>query len=163
MDTELQYFEKSSDNINLYKTLFDRQSQEVCQHKISKKWVKASIDNFTFCYAFISQKAQIGRRSLKKIEDKYTLKAFVVCRVLQEENQILKIDLICSKSQLKLGKILLELVEEKAKQMNVKVISLSSLPSVSLRKWYKNLGYVTIDFIDHKDGTLKACSMQKLI
>lgn len=162
MERELEYFEPNSQNFNIYKKLFDKQSQEVCRNKISKQWINASSNKFSFCYAFIGLKAQLGRRSLKKIEDKYILKAFIICKILKEA-KVLKIELICSRMNLKLGKVLLEIVENKANALDLKVIQIDSLPDKPLIKWYEKLGFFQVYIKNFEDGTEKAYFMQKLL
>lgn len=162
MEKELEYFEPDSENFNIYKALFHKQSHDVCRKEINKEWINTSSREFSFCYAFIGLKAQLGRRSLKKIEDKYILKAFITCRVMKEA-KVLKIDLVCSRINLKLGKLLLEIVENKANAIGLKVIQIDSLPNKPLIKWYEKLGFFQVYIKNFEDGTEKAYFMQKLL
>ena len=162
MERELEYFEPNSQNFNIYKKLFDKQSHEVCRNKISKQWIDSSSNKFSFCYAFIGLKAQLGGRSLKKIEDQYILKAFVICKA-DVKAKFVKLKLICSQINLKLGKILLEIVEEKSRTLGLKAIVLDSLPDKPLIKWYEKLGFLQMYMKNFEDGTEKAYFMQKFL
>lgn len=163
-DNELQFFDPTSENITFFKKLLTKQGVNVCQDQVNSRWINESLSRFSFGYAFISRKAQIGRRSLKNEEDKFILKGFVIGRINIAQPQTVTIDLVCSRQETKLGKVLMELSEEKAKSIPaVKLIQLFSLPEKKLKKWYNSLGFGEIEERSFEDGTLKAYLMQKFI
>lgn len=135
MDNSLQYFFPSSENVDLLNKIIKFQGMEVIP------------------------KAQAGRRSIKKTEDRFFLHGFVLCRI---ETNIAWVDLICSRENSKVGQLLIDLEENIKKNKDVKVIQLYSLPKQSLKKWYIKMGYSVSD-VRIWDGKPKAYLMQKFI
>jgi hypothetical protein len=84
----------------------------------------------------------LGRRSIKNKSDEYLLHGFILCRINKESPNILWIDLVCSRRNSKVGKLLLEMAEEESKLIaGLKLIQLYALPDERLKRWYQQQGY----------------------
>jgi hypothetical protein len=165
MDYQIQYFFPDAENIKLYTKLLKNQGVEVCQQKIDKDWITKSLHAMSYGIVYITEKAQIGRRSIKRDEDKYHVYGFVLCRIDSDNPEIAWIDLVCSKRKSKVGVILMELMEEYCRtKTNIKSIQLYSLPEEKLQQWYKKLGFIVTPVILLWDNNKpKAYLMQKFI
>jgi hypothetical protein len=170
MEDTLQYFFPDSDNEKNAKKILKTQGQVVCQNKLSVSWINEHISKFSYGYLYWSPTAQIGRRSIKNnINCKYHLHGFILCRINKNYPHKMWIDIICSRENSKTGQVLLELAEEKARELKtVKLIQLYSLPELKLKNWYKKLGYEVEEssfFDKNEQGKIKpkAYLMQKFI
>lgn len=164
MEYQLEYFTPNTENIKVLKGIMKKQGVSVCRDIISHRWVDKSLSQMSYGYAFICQKAQIGRRSLKSISDRYLLKGFIVCSIMERLPHIVNIDLVCSRPTTRLGKQLVELAEEHARDLpTVREIHLRSLPKQRLKEWYESLGYVATEDYDIQTFELKSYIMIKLL
>jgi hypothetical protein len=144
-------FEPTSDNIKLVKKLLKRDGDVVCQGKINRSWLDESMSTFSFGLGYTSKKAQTGRRlsclhskqaSFRSEANKHVLYGFILCRVDIHDPKVVWIDIVCSKENSKIGKLLMEAAEERIKaNKSLKLIQLYSLPEVRLKNWYVKLGY----------------------
>jgi ribosomal protein S18 acetylase RimI-like enzyme len=72
-----------------------------------------------------------------------------------------EISLVCSNTNVKHGKILMDLVYQKAKELNYKYLFLLSLSELKLINWYKRLGFYILSEKVHSRGEIKAYAMIK--
>jgi ribosomal protein S18 acetylase RimI-like enzyme len=75
----------------------------------------------------------------------------------------LDISLICSRETAKDGKKLVELAYQKAKELNIRYLSLLSINNDKVLKWYKAQGFILTSETRNVDGTIKAYYMVKPI
>ncbi len=149
-DYELLYIEPSRSDISNFRNIIKKQGDFTCKNLIDTLSISDAANGFTFGYVSLFMKAQLGRRSINSFSDKFFLKAFVLCNYSQLLPDELHIQLICSMN--KTGKLLMEVVENKAREMNVKRLTLEALAIPKLRSWYESLGFqfVRDRFIDPK-------------
>ena len=162
-NTQLIYIEPSTDDISNYKKIIKKQGVLACQDKLDVSIISTSINNFTFGFISLIQKAQLGRRSINSFIDKYTLKGFILCNYNTDLNDELTIELVCSSKGTNIGKLLIEVVQEKAKQLNIKKLLLLCLANNKLRKWYEMLGFIYINTIYLSPNVPKVYRMVKFI
>lgn len=147
----IEYFDKLCNNFNDIKKFIIKQGKEVCNSKISKSHIKNSIDNVDFGYIHISNIANFCKN----------IYSFILCK---KNNDGIKIDLICSRPNTKEGLELMNLVELKAKEYNIKYIYLYALNDKKLINWYIKQNFIIKDNIyDEKDGKIKLYNMEKYI
>jgi len=156
----LQYIEPSDTQIKDIRELIKKQGDKTCKNEVSLNFSE-KVSNFTFGWIYILPKAQLGRRSIKNVNDKFTLLGFILCNYSPFLPHEMFIEIVCSVN--KSGKLLMELAEEKARTMNIKKIELYSLPNTKLKNWYESLGYVHIRTIDLMTDVPKVFVMVKLI
>ena len=137
----LIYIEPTDDDINLYKSLIKRQGVDVCRDQIDIYVINKAIDILTFGFLEISKKANIGRRRLSQ-EDDYKVRGFILCSYDHYQPDTLTIELVCAARFTKLGTPLMNAVEDKAREMGIKVLVLDCIDNDGLREWYENLGFV---------------------
>lgn len=140
---ELIYIEPKNPEIKQIRELIKKQGNQVCQNKIYIETISENVSNFKFGWISVLQKAQLGRRSIKSINDKFTLLSFILCHYTEHKPEYLKIELDCASN--KSGKMLMGIAEDKARQMNIKGIEIYALPHSI--KWYNSLGYIYIETI----------------
>lgn len=164
IEYQLEFFTPTTENIKTLRGVLKKQGVSVCRDIISPRWIDRSLTQMSYGYAFVCQKAQIGRRSLKSASDKYLLKGFIVCSIMERLPHIVNIDLVCSRPDTRLGKDLLELAEEHAHTIPfVREIQLRSLPKQRLKAWYEKMGYVAVEDYDITTFELKSYIMIKTI
>ena len=160
---ELQRFDPSAENIALITKLINTQGKEVCQNKIDMDYIKHNMSTHSFGYVSMTQKAQIGRRSIKNDNDKYTVNGFVICRINPAMPRLARIELVCSRPTSRIGKLLMEVAEDECLSLGtVSLIQLLSLDNNKLINWYKSMGYVA-DTISVWDGKPKGALMSKFL
>ncbi len=157
---ELIYIEPTAGDIKFYKYLIQEQT---CRDSIDVQLIYNKINTFVFGYISISNKYQSSRRSIKKSTDKYILNGFILCSFNKELDSVLHIDLVCSRKNSKIGKILMNTVEEYAKSIGIDTLVLHSLAEENLKKWYKDLGFVHISTVYLKEYIPKLFFMMKKI
>ena len=158
---DLIYIKPSNSDIKDIKELIKKQGETTCKNLISIQTISEKVSGFTFGYTCSLKKAQIGRRSIKNVNDHFILKSFILCNHNPNAPDQITIELICSIN--KTGKLLMELVEEKARNMNIKRIYLYSLAILPLKKWYESLGYTCFTTIFISENIPKVYSMVKYI
>ena len=79
----------------------------------------------------------------KPIADNIDNPTFILCK-LNPEFEDIEISLVCSKSNKKQGKILIDLVITKALEMKYKYISLLTNRDIIFVNWYKKQGFQNI-------------------
>ena len=139
---ELMYIEPTLPDIANFRSIIKKQGDTTCKRLLNYYTISEAAGSFTFGYISLTKKAQLGRRSIHNFSDKFNLNAFVLCIYNNLIKDELHIQLICSMN--KIGKLLIEVVEQKAKEMNIKKITLDSLAIPRLRSWYESLGFVFI-------------------
>jgi hypothetical protein len=162
MNESIIEFFPTHENIELYKDIIKAQGIQVCQSKISKQWINDSISKSSFGYLYITPIAQSGRRSLRRKSDKFYLHGFIACRTDENATSVW-IDLVCSRERSKIGKLLMEISENRIKSIkNIKSIKLYSLYDEKLKKWYNNIGF-SAESVRIWDAKPKAYLMEKYI
>ena len=154
---ELIYIEPTLKDIKFYKELIKEQG---CRDCIDVQVIHNKINTFVFGYISISNKYQSNRRSIKKPT---TLNGFILCSFNKELDSVLDIDLVCSRKNSKIGKILMNTVEEYAKSIGIDTLVLHSLAEENLKKWYKELGFIHISTVYLKEDIPKVFFMMKKI
>ena len=157
---ELIYIEPTDVDIKFYKEIIKEQR---CRDSIDVQVIHNKINTFVFGYISISNKYQSNRRNIKKPIDKYILNGFILCSFNKELDSVLDIDLVCSRKNSKIGKLLMNTVEEYAKSIGIDTLVLHSLAEENLKKWYKDLGFVHISTVYLKEDTPKVFFMMKKI
>jgi N-acetylglutamate synthase-like GNAT family acetyltransferase len=153
-----EYFERKTPNI--VEKFIRKQGDEICQEKIGTDYIKARLQDYDFGFVRSSVKAQIGRVRTRQTE--HHTYSFILCKLIPAFH-VISITLVCSRTNSKDGKQLMELVEQKAKQLNYKQLSLIAIGNSRLLHWYESQGYVTIDDKPIMDSKSKAYSMMKNI
>ena len=153
-----EYFERKTPNI--VEKFIRKQGDEICQEKIGTDYIKARLQDYDFGFVRSSVKAQIGRVRTRQTE--HHAYSFILCKLIPAFH-VISITLVCSRTNSKDGKQLMELVEQKAKQLNYKQLSLIAIGNSRLLHWYESQGYVTIDDKPILDSKSKAYSMMKNI
>jgi len=164
MDIELsknfEYFERKTPNT--VEKLIKKQGDDICHNKIGTDYIKDRLKDYDFGFTRTSNKAQIGQRRTRQTEQ-HTY-SFVLCKII-EDPYIKEIDisLICSRPTSKDGKLLMELVENKAKQMKYQRLSLVAVGNTRLLHWYESLGFILISEKPIINSDYNAYSMRKNI
>ena len=164
MEYNLHYFCPDCENISILTKLFKKQGVDVCRNKLNRDWVNKSLHTMSFGMAYLTQKAQIGRRSLKSEDDKYIVHGLILCRIEKEQPEIAWIDIVCSRQNSKVGNLLMEVVESKCRsEKNIKLIQLYSLPDEKLTQWYKKQSFIISPVTIWDGNQIKAYLMQKFL
>jgi hypothetical protein len=143
MSYDLIYVEPTDKDISYYRELIKKQGNDVCQDKLDISVIKNASMNFTFGFLHTTTKAQIGRRKLN-INDKYYLNGFIFCTYCPKIPDELYIELICSRKEKKLGKLLMKTCEEHVQRLyepKIKKFTLNCLANNKLRTWYESIGF----------------------
>ena len=159
-NNEFKYIEPSNSEIKQIREMIKKQGDRACQNQLSIETISENASTFTFGWIYISPKAQIGRRSIKSFNDKYT--SFLLCLYTPLKPEYLTISLVCSINHS--GKLLMDVAEARAKEMGIKGIELQAIPNDKLIKWYKSLGYVYINTIYLNNSTIPKvyCMIKRL-
>jgi hypothetical protein len=161
--TTLEYFFPDTKNIKNIQKIIKNQGKIVCQYKINPDWIQTHLTESSFGFLSITKRAQIGQKFNQYFTQQYILSGFILCRIPEEKKQIVFIELVCSKQNNKLGKILIETVEKHIKTLlGLKIIRLHSLPDPKLIKWYESQGYIA-DKPSIKDKNPKVILMEKFL
>ena len=155
---DLIYIEPTLKDIQFYKDLIKEQGNIVCRDSIDVQVICNKINTFVFGYISISNKYQSNRRSIKK-----DINGFILCSFNKELDSVLDIDLVCSRKNSNIGKLLMNTVEEYSKTIGIDTLVLHSLAEENLKKWYKDLGFIHISTIYLKDDIPKVFFMMKKI
>jgi len=158
---DLTYIEPSTPEIKQIRELIKKQGDKVCKESISVESISKNASTFTFGWISVLQKAQLGRRSVKSLNDRFTLLSFVLCHYTPDTPDQVTIEIICSTN--KSGKLLMELAEQKSISMGIKRIYLNCLDNNNLKRWYESLGYKHFTTIYSRQGVPKVYSMVKYL
>jgi hypothetical protein len=162
--SSIEEFFPYTENVKFFTNILKTQGVEVCQNKLEKQWTSKALSSYSHGKVYITQKAQIGRRSLKRNEDKYLVQGFILCRMDENRPEIATIDVVCSRENSKVGHVLMEMMEEYCKNTElVKLIQLLCLPEARLKKWYENLGFHASEITIWDGKKPKAYLMQKFL
>ena len=146
-------FNPTSKNIAEIKQIIKDQGDTVCQDQMSIETIRDQISSFDFGFIQYSEKAKIGKKHSKKFSDNYILDGFIVCSIVPDDDYELEIKIVCSRKHSRIGKTLMEMVEEHSISIGIERIMLFALPEPRLKKWYESLGYKHITDITMKqDG-----------
>lgn len=134
------------------------QAAQACRHKISARWVRGSLNDFSFGYAIRTPVAAVGKmRTTRRTE--HRIRGFVLCRTYYSAKN-LEIKLVCSRDAG--GRTLMRLAEEKARGLGMTSVSLLSLPDKGLVDWHKDQGFRIVSEVhDHATYDLKSYYMSK--
>lgn len=134
------------------------QASQACRHKISDQWIRGSLTDFSFGYAIRTPVATIGKMRITR-RTEHHIRGFILCTVYYTTKN-LEIKLVCSHNNK--GKKLVEMAEEKAREIGMTSVSLLSLPDKNLVGWYKDQGFRIVSEIhDHTTYDLKSYYMSK--
>jgi hypothetical protein len=162
--SSIQEFFPDTENVRFYASLLKAQGVDVCQNKIERDWITKSLNSFSHGKIYMTQKAQIGRRSLKRDEDKFLVHGFVLCRMDENNREMAWIDVVCSRENSKIGRVLMEMMEEYCRSItSIKIIQLMCLPEPKLKKWYVDLGFIASEITIWDGKKPKAYLMQKFL
>jgi predicted GNAT family N-acyltransferase len=144
------YIEPTMDDISHYKKIIKKNGVLlVCRDQLDIYTIVDHDDHFTFGFLHVSEKGQIN--------------GFVLCLynpILPDE---LSIELICATKQSKIGKTMMEIVEEKAREMNIRKLTLNCIANEKLRAWYESFGFVFVKTINLRNDIPKVYYMIKMI
>lgn len=143
------YIEPTMDEISHYKKIIKKQGILVCRDQLDIYTIVETVDHFTFGFLYVSEKGQIN--------------GFVLCLynpILPDE---LSIELICATKQSKIGKTMMEIVEEKAREMNIRKLTLNCIANEKLRAWYESIGFVFVKTINLRNDIPKVYYMIKMV
>ena len=135
------YIEPTNPEIRGYREIIKKQGNKTCNLSVDS--ISQYASTFNFGYLVYLQRAQINRRSIKSLNDRFTLLSFILCTHISTAPDQVFIELICSAN--KTGKFLIELIEEKIRSMGIKRIYLYALDKDRLINWYKSMGYVFVN------------------
>ena len=155
-----EYFEKK--NANVEENLIKEQGEDVCRNIINKKYISSQSKDYDFGFIHKTNVAQIGQTQSRNKKSTIRVSSFILCKLHPDFEEI-DISLICSRPNSKDGKILIELVTQKAVDMKYKYLSLLSIGELKLVNWYKSQGFEIISEKAFPNGELKAYSMKKRI
>ena len=153
------FFDQTNNEI---KKLIKDQGDVVCQEKIGIDYINDRLKDFDFGFIRKLTQAQIGKIQEKKINE--IIHSFVICKQLV--NPLFKkidIRLVCSRINSKNGKQLLELVENKAKEMKYQCLSLIAVGDKKLLNWYLSQGFTVETDKPIIDSKFKAYYMIKFL
>lgn len=136
-----EYFEKN--NPNIAEKLIKDQGDEACQHLISKHYIHLQNNEYDFGFISKSNIAQIGQTRSKRVSQNVRLSSFILCKSYPDF-ELIDITLICSRYNSKHGKQLIDLVTNKAIEMNCKYLSLLSIGNIRIVNWYKSQGFTPL-------------------
>jgi hypothetical protein len=156
-----EFFEKKAPNKTI-ENLIKEQGDNVCQRKIGVDYIKNQLSDYNFGFIRYTTKAQVGRRRTRQTENH--LHSFVLCKhvsdpLVKEYNIIL----VCSRANSKDGKLLMQLVEQKALELHYQRLSLIAVGDQRLLHWYESLGYVSIDHKPILESNHNAYYMRKYL
>ena len=164
MEIDYDYFSPASTDIALYKKLIKKQGELVCRDQIYVDIISKSLRQHSFGVLAKTRQASTGRNSPIS-DDKWSLLGFATCEPFDDDMDTVILSLICArKNQKEMGKDLMGIIEDQARQLGYKKIQLFSLPEPHLIRWYERLGYKKGYVIpDYKTGTNKLVTMTKKI
>lgn len=155
-----EYFERME--TNPIEKLIREQGDDVCQAKIGTDYIKNSLKHYDFGFARTSNKASIGQ--MRTRQNKKQVNSFVLCRLLPSPLfKNIDVVLVCSRTNSKDGKQLLELVESHAKKISYQSLSLIAIGNKSLLNWYTSQGYILETEKPILNSDSNAYSMRKYI
>ena len=156
----MEYFDNNTDNINIIKNYIKYQGYDICKSQIGKEYITEILNNMTFGFIYYNKITEYGRFKRKKKE--YYVYSFILCSYNNDFPDDLEIKLICSRN--KDGSELIKIVEEKAKDMNIKRLNLFSLPQEKLKNWYIKQGFnIKNKVFYYNEKGLKGFEMYKKI
>ena len=152
-----EYFEKGTSSI--FEKIIKEQGTEVCQNMLYSDYISNQSKKYDFGIAHTIPSAQIGKKTRSK-SDSRRLSSFILCNLFPKLGQV-EISLVCSSSNVKHGKILMDLVYQKAQELGYKYLFLLSLSESKLINWYKRLGFYILSEKSYSSGEVKAHAMIK--
>jgi N-acetylglutamate synthase-like GNAT family acetyltransferase len=159
LSNEYEYFEKSSFS-TINEKLIKEQGVDICRSVISANYILTQ--NATYDFGFIRKTpiAQIGQ-SKKRKKTQYVA-SVVLCKVFPEFKQV-DITLLCSRPNVRDGKRLMKMVEQKASSTGYEYLSVLSIGDERVMNFYKTIGFKLISEHLFPTGEIKAYSMRKTI
>uniref|UniRef100_A0A6C0ID83 N-acetyltransferase domain-containing protein n=1 Tax=viral metagenome TaxID=1070528 RepID=A0A6C0ID83_9ZZZZ len=177
-------FERKTSNI--IEKLIREQGDEICQEKIGIDYIKDRLKDYDFGFIRSSVKAQMGQRKTRQTStvaeppSKLVVKrlhvpcapcqteqhaySFVLCKLLPNPLFTnIDITLVCSRTNSKDGKLLLELVEKHANNLKYDCLSLIAVGDTRLLNWYKSQGFVLETDKPIINSNCKAYYMRKIM
>jgi hypothetical protein len=121
----LVYVEPRNSKMSQYKKLIRKQGEQVCQDQTQLDTILNRIQFFDFGFIHISSRTVTGKSTM-------SLNGFVFCTYSQQTNEVV-VDLICSRKHMKLEKMMLNFLKEKAYELGATRLTLMSLAEDILR------------------------------
>jgi len=159
LPANFEYFERKTTDIA--EKLIQQQGPEVCRKIINENYINIQTKEYDFGFIHKTRIAQIGRTRSRTTRTEHVY-SFILCKIQSVLNS-LDISLICSRETAKDGKKLVELAYQKAKELNIRYLSLLSINNDKVLKWYKAQGFILTSETRNVDGTIKAYYMVKPI
>ena len=154
-----EYFERNIPNS--IEKLIKKQGDDICHNKIGTDYIKDRLKDYTFGFARISNKAKIGQQMRTRQTEQHTF-SFVLCRIVNDPYiREISISLVCSRPTSKDGIQLMELVENKAREMRFQKLSLVAVGNARLLHWYQAQGFRKTSDEPIPDSIYKMYSMSK--
>ena len=152
--SSIQEFFPDTENVRFYASLLKAQGVDVCQNKL-----KVMPSSSTPVVGFISKVYD----SVVWGQDP-TVHGFVLCRMDENNKEMAWIDVVCSRENSKIGRVLMEMMEEYCRSItSIKIIQLMCLPEPKLKKWYVDLGFIASEITIWDGKKPKAYLMQKFL
>jgi hypothetical protein len=142
----LAEFNPTSDSVVTLRDLIRTQAGDVCRSEIGAAWIRASVDAHHFGFARFVPRAQIGRRVTQRSGgDRFFLWGFVLC-TLSPARDIVNVELVCARQGAPgTGRMLMEMVEQKSRDIHARLITLKCLPRQRLKSYYESLGFQCVE------------------
>ncbi len=162
MNCEIIGFDTNSEKLNQIKDMIKIQQNFACRDMFTNSVVSAALQNISFGYLCWMPNAQIGRRSRKLLQDRYTVMGFIICRLTPTKDAC-SIELICGAKGYGLGTTFIQMVEEDCRSLGIKMIQLYAINESSLVAWYQSLGFKILNQVYTSSGEVKAQNMYKFL
>lgn len=154
LSNEYEYFEKSSFS-TINEKLIKEQGIDICRSVISANYISSQTTTYDFGFIRKTPIAQIG-------QSKKQVASVVLCKVFPEFKQV-DITLLCSKPNIRDGKRLMKMVEQKASATGYEYLSVLSIGDERVMNFYKTIGFKLISEHLFPTGEIKAYSMKKSV
>lgn len=159
MESQFEYFEKTTTNI--IDKLIKEQGPDVCRNIIDTNYIDLETKDYDFGFIHKTPIAQLGQKRYTRTTPQFVY-SFILCKLYPEISEI-DITLICSRPNTKDGKILIELVCERARTLGYQRLSLLSIGEKKVLNWYKSQDFFLVNQKPFPNGEIKAYSMRKMI
>ena len=142
MKNKLVYFFPDDTNIKLYKKILKHQGNEVCRDVITRQWIKDSVSKLSFGIAKYKKNTR-NNKKIYSLADEYYLQGFISCRTDIEGEDILWIDIVCTREKSSYVKQLInESIEYTKNNLpTIRLIQLFTSNDIGLINWYKSIGF----------------------
>jgi hypothetical protein len=150
MDEDIIFFDKTHSMLKTIKSYIIDQCEDICRQEIDKETVNQEFLKFDFGYIRKIVRAKSSIINFRK-KHKETVHSFILCNYEQNNNKqniSINIQILCNSKNNsynnKDGVNLLNIIETKARDENIKNINLFSLGNPHLKQWYEKQGFKTL-------------------